>query len=325
MPEVFISQKISSASLEILTRAGIEFAVNTLDRRLNKTEMIQALQGVKGLVCARTDPIDREIIDSTRTLKVITNVAVGYDNIDIAAATARGIMVTNTPDVLTETTADLAFALMISAARRITEGDSSARKGKIEEWQLMQRTMGSDVYGKTLGIIGMGRIGLAMARRGCLGFKMNVLYYNRNHNRTAEDELNARYVSFDDLLKNSDFISIHVPLNESTRHLIGAAELKKMKSSAFLINTARGQVVDEGALAAALANHTIQGAGLDVYEDEPNIPPSLLNIRENLVLTPHVGSATLATRTQMTIMAVENMVAALRGEIPPNLVNATKR
>jgi glyoxylate reductase len=324
MSTVFISRRIFPEAIAAFKPAGVSFTMHDSDAPLSKDELIRRLKGFDGLICLLNDQIDKEVIASSPSLKVISNLGVGYNNIDVDAATQRGIWVTNTPDVLTETTADLAFALMISAARRITEADKSVREGNFGEWRLIQNHSGADLYGKTLGIIGLGRIGYAVARRGHKGFDMEVLYYGRSANRQADEELKARHVGLDELLAKSDFISIHVPLNDKTRHLLGAAEFARMKKEAFLVNTSRGPVIDEEALAEALLAGTIRGAGLDVYENEPAINPKLLKIEQNLVLTPHIGSATLATRTSMAHMAVNNMITALKGQRPPNPVNDVK-
>jgi glyoxylate reductase len=247
-------------------------------------------------------------------------VAVGYDNIDVRAATERGVMVTNTPGVLTETTADLTFALLLSAARRIPEADRYSRKGEFEPWELMQPHLGVDVYGKTLGIVGMGRIGRAVARRG-KGFDMRILYYDARRDEEAERELGAKFTSFDELLRESDFVSIHVPLAEETKGMFGAKEFEKMKRNAILINAARGGIVDEDALAEALKQGKILGAAIDTHQMEPKVHPELAKIERHVVLAPHLGSASGETRLKMALMAAENMIAGLKGERPPNLVN----
>jgi len=244
---------------------------------------------------------------------------VGYNNVDVKAATGRGVPVTNTPGVLTETTADLAFTLILSVARRVAEGDRMVREGRFQFWAPFL-FLGTEVTGKTLGIIGMGRIGKAVARRAS-GFAMRVLYYNQNRVSPSEEkEFHAEYADMKTLLASADFVSLHVPLNEKTRHLIGSAELALMKPAAFLINTSRGPVVDESALVSALKSGVIAGAGLDVYENEPALAPGLAELT-NTVLLPHVGSATLETRTKMAMMATDNLIAGLTGRKPPNLVN----
>lgn len=320
MPKVYITRRIFPEALEALKAEGIEFEMNE-GPQLTKADLRAKLkkQEWEGLICLLTDRIDREVLEAAPRLKVVANVAVGYDNIDLVAATARGIMVTNTPGVLTETTADLAFALILSVARRIVEADRFVRAGKFAGWELLQPHLGVDVYGKILGIVGFGRIGRAVARR-ARGFDMEVLYYDELRDEEAERELAAKFVPFEELLERSDFISIHVPLTEKTRHMFDANAFQKMKKGACLINTARGPVVDEAALVEALKQGKIRGAGLDVYEEEPRVHPELLEL-ENVVLLPHIGSATTETRLKMALMAVENLVTALRGRVPPNLVN----
>lgn len=286
---------------------------------LAPADLLDRAQGKRGVICQLTDKFSAEVFDALPDLKVLSNVAVGYDNIDVAAATKRGVVVTNTPGVLTETTADLAFALVMAAGRRLTESERFLRDGKWGEWYI-DLLCGRDIHGATLGLLGMGRIGQATARR-ARGFGMTVLYHNRSRlPEEVERELGARYVSKDELLAESDFLSVHVPLSAETRHVIGADELAAMKSTAALINTARGPVVDEAALADALADGTIAYAGLDVYENEPQVHAKLLEV-PNVVLAPHVGSATIATRTRMCTMAAENLLAGLAGERPANPVN----
>jgi glyoxylate reductase len=246
-------------------------------------------------------------------LKVIANMAVGYDNVDLEAARERGVMVTNTPEVLDETTADTAFMLLLAAARRLGEGERIVRSGRWEAWG-PKMLIGPDVWGKTLGIVGFGRIGQAMARR-ARGFDMEVFYTARSRKEDVENELGTRYAQLDELLQTSDFVSLHTPLTEETRHLIGAGELKKMKPESVLVNTSRGPIVDEGALADALAQGRIFAAGLDVYEEEPEVHPRLLEL-ENVVLAPHIGSASIETRDKMATLAAENISAVLRGEKP---------
>jgi glyoxylate reductase len=293
--------------------------VNEEDRVLSKAEIIEGVKGKDALLCLLTDEIDAEVLDSNPGLKVVADYAVGYNNIDVEAATRRKIPVTNTPGVLTETTADFAWALLMSAARRVVESDRFTRAGLFKGWAPML-FLGCDVYAKTLGIVGFGRIGEAVSRR-ALGFSMEVLYYDdRRRDPDEEERLGVSYVPFAELLRRSDFISIHVPLLDSTRHMFGEAEFRAMKKTAILINTSRGPVVDERALVAALKARQIAGAGLDVYEDEPRLGPGLAEL-DNVVLAPHIASATVETRTRMAVMAAENVLAAIRGEVPPNIVN----
>lgn len=274
-------------------------------------------------MCALTDKVDATLLERCANLKAVANIAVGYNNIDVAACTARGIQVTNTPGVLDDSTADLAFALMLATARRVTEVEAYIRKGEWTGWKLKQ-WLGVDVHHATLGIVGMGRIGQAIAKRAA-GFDMNVIYHNRQ--RVAADiekRVHARYVTFDELLQQSDFIVLQVPYSPQTHHLIGAKELARMKPTAILINSTRGGVVDDAALIAALRAGTIRAAGLDVFENEPKLNPGFLELK-NVVLVPHIGSSTEATRRAMAMTAAKNLVAALTGHMPPNLVNAAVR
>jgi glyoxylate reductase len=270
-----------------------------------------------GIVCLLTDHIDARVIEAAKKLRVISNVAVGYDNIDVAAATARGIAVGNTPGVLTETTADLAWALMLAVARRIVEAERFVRDARWRTWD-PNLLLGHDVHGATLGVVGFGKIGRAVARR-ARGFDMRVLYTTRS--QPEEDVAGAERVELDELLRESDFVSLHVPLTEQTRHMIGERELRAMKPTAILINTARGPVVDQRALVRALNEGWIAGAGLDVAEVEPIPPGDALMRAPNAVLLPHIGSASHATRERMADMAVDNVLAGLRGERLPNCVN----
>jgi glyoxylate reductase len=289
------------------------------DQRLTPVALRQAVAGAEGMICLVTDQIDAQVLEAGTALRVVANVAVGYDNIDVRAATQRGIVVTNTPGAVTEATADLTWGLLLSIARRIAEGDRYIRAGKWHEWQLMFM-LGCDVYDRTLGIIGMGRIGQAVARR-AQGFGMRVLYHNRQRlDATAEHALGATWVELPTLLQQADFVSVHVPLMAETVHLIGAAELRLMQPTAYLINTSRGAVIDEEGLVRALTEGWVAGAALDVFEREPEVPQALLAL-ENVVLVPHIGSASVATRTRMAVMAAENLLAVLRGDRPPNMVN----
>jgi len=315
--KIFVTRKIPEPGLELL-RKEYEMEVFPHDRIPTKKEIIKGLKGKDGLLCLLSDPIDEEVINSEPKLKMIASYAVGYDNIDVKAATKRGIPVSNTPGVLTDATAEMAWALMFSVARRIAEADKFTRAGKFKGWAPMLM-LGQDVSNKTLGIIGAGRIGTAFALKS-KGFNMKVSYVDEIQNIILERELGAKKASFDDVLKKSDYISVHVPLIPSTHHLIGEKELQLMKKNAVLINTSRGPIIDEKALAKALKEKWIFGAGLDVYEHEPSIPKELLKL-DNVVLQPHSASATTETRTKMAIMAAENMIAGLSGKIPPNCIN----
>jgi glyoxylate reductase len=318
-PKVFVTAQIPDEGLKMISQ-HCEMQIGNYDGVLPKDVLIDKVKGVDGILCLLADVIDKDVMEAAgKQLKVIANYAVGYNNIDIEEATKRGIMVTNTPGVLTETTADLAWALMMSIARRIVESDKFVREGKFNGWQPMLM-LGTDIYGATLGVVGFGRIGQAVARRAS-GFNMRVLYYSRK--RAPEDvekQLNASFVDLSTLLRESDFVTLHLPLTKETYHLIGEEELRMMKKEAYLINTARGPVIDEKALVKALKNKWIRGAALDVFEKEPQIEPELLEL-DNVILTPHIGSASYTTRTKMSVMAAENLVKALYGEIPPNLVN----
>jgi len=299
--------------LELLKAAGHEVR---LSKEVGHESQTSILVDADALICLLTHPIGPQILEACPGLKIVANVAVGYENVDVAAAEERGIVVTNTPDVLTESTADHTFALLLATARRITEADVAVRSGAFPSWGLQQLLTGIDVHGKTLGIVGMGRIGSAVARRGHHGFGMSILYHSRTNKQALESELGALRVSFEDLLKRSDFVSIHVPSTPETKHLFDAAAFARMKPSAILVNAARGAVVDEAALVAALKGHAIAGAGLDVFEQEPVVHPELLKLREHIVLAPHLGSATEETRRAMADIAVNNVLAVLAGKPP---------
>ncbi|MEN3008594.1 glyoxylate reductase [Pseudothermotoga sp.] len=317
--KVFVTRKILEEGLNML-REKFDVEVSDYDGVIPRKMLLEKVKGVDAILSLLTDAIDAEVMDAAGpNLKIVANYAVGYNNIDVEEATKRGILVTNTPGVLTETTADLAWALMMAIARRIVEADRFVREGKFRGWEPML-LLGTDVYGATLGIVGFGRIGQAMARR-ALGFGMKVLYHdNARVPEQIEKELKATYVDLPTLLKESDFVSLHVPLTKETHHLIGEKELKMMKKGAYLINTARGPVVDEKALVKALKEGWIKGAALDVFENEPEVEPELLKL-DSVVLAPHIASASYATRSKMSIMAAENIIKALNGEVPPNLVN----
>ncbi len=317
MSRILITRRLPQPALDKLAAHFDEVEVNPLGRDWDKEELIAALRCCDVLLCLLTNPVDKEVIDSNPNLKGICNYAVGFNNIDLDYAAARGIVVTNTPDVLTETTADLAWALLMAAARRVVEGDALIRKGAFRGWEPML-LLGRDIHGKTLGIIGLGRIGLAVARR-AVGFGMKIIYHNSNC-PVPDLDFPAACVELDTLFRAADFISIHAPLTPQTRHLVGARELSLMKPTSVLINTARGPIVDEQALVQALKNGRIFAAGLDVFEDEPALADGLPDL-PNVVLAPHIGSASIETRTAMALLAADNAIAILRGERPPTPVN----
>ena len=282
-------------------------------------QLLAAVREAHGLLCLLTDTIDDALLAGAPELRVVSTMAAGYDNIDVEAATRRGVLVTNTPGVLTETTADFAFALLLAAARRVAEGERAVREGRWTTWH-PSFLLGRDVHGATLGIVGLGEIGRALARR-ARGFEMRVLYHSRSRKRDVEEELGVEYLSFDELLSQADFVSVHVPLSPETRHLFADAAFERMKPTAILINTSRGPVVDEAALHRALETKRIAGAAIDVAEKEPLSKQDPLLRQPNLLATPHIASASVATRSRMAEMAVENLLAALAGRRPPHCVN----
>lgn len=315
---VFVTRRIPEAGLDRLRDEGCRVEISPEDRAIARDALLREVAGRDGVLCHLTDRIDDEVLAAAGPgCRVFANYAVGFNNIDVAAATRRGIVITNTPGVLTETTADLAWSLLMSVARRIVESDRFFRTGRWDGWGPMQ-FLGHDIHGATLGIVGAGRIGTAVARR-ATGFDMRVLYADSGRNEDL-DRIGARRVDLDTLLRESDFVSLHVPLTDETHHLIGARELSLMKPSAYLINTARGPIVDEAALVDALRQRRIAGAALDVYEHEPKPARGLVEL-DNVVCICHLGSATEATRSKMAVMAAENLLAAMKGEAPPNPVN----
>ncbi len=322
MPRIFVTRRIPERGLNLLYDAfGEEYVyVAPQDDAIARDALLQGVRGADALLPILTERIDAEVLDAAGPqLKIVANLAVGYNNIDVAAATERGIPVTNTPGVLTETTADLAWALLMAAARRVGEGERYLRAGKWTSWgpTLM---MGVDVHGATLGIFGMGRIGQAVARR-ARSFDMRVIYTDVNRlDVSTERELGVTRVNKGTLLSESDFVSIHCPLFDDTRHAFGESEFKAMKPTAVLVNSARGPIVDEAALVKALREGEIFAAGLDVFEDEPAIHPGLFEC-ENAVLIPHLGSASRETRSRMAEIAATNIIARLQGRTPPNCVN----
>ncbi|MEM2943697.1 MAG: D-glycerate dehydrogenase [Methanomassiliicoccales archaeon] len=316
--EVLITRRIPEAGLQLL-HGEVFIDIFEGEAPITRSELLARVRGKHGLLCLLSDVIDREVMEAAGPqLKVISNYAVGYNNIDVEEATRRGILVTNTPGVLTEATADLTWALIMACARRIPESDKFVREGRFVGWDPML-LLGQEVYGRTIGIIGLGDIGTAVARR-AKGFNMKILYHNRKRNVEGEKEVGAEYRSLEDLLRESDFVTLHVPLTKETYHLIGERELNLMKKSAILVNVARGEVVDEKALIAALNERKIAYAGLDVFENEPHVNPELFKL-ENVVLTPHTGSATYESRNRMAIMAARNLLDGLKGKRPHNLVN----
>lgn len=317
MFKVFVTRRIPAEGLEML-REKCQVRVWEGETPPPREVLLEEIKGVHGLLTLLTDPIDREILEAGSHLKVIANYAVGYDNIDVDQARQQGIVVTNTPGVLTETTADLAWGLLLAAARSLVKADQYTRAGHWKSWG-PQLFLGQDVQGQTLGIIGAGRIGQAVARRG-LGFDMDILYYSRNPRPELEKETGARKVGLDELLQESDFVSLHVPLTPATENLIGARELELMKKNAVLINTARGPVVDQEALNQALLQEKIFAAGLDVFAREPIDASDPLLENPRVVVAPHIGSASFATREKMARMVAEDLLAVLQGKTPKNPV-----
>lgn len=315
--KVFITRVLPLLATEQAEQA-CQVILNQEDRGLTKDELKAWVSEADGVISIVADVIDDDVMATAPKLKVISNVAVGYNNIDVDSATRRGILVTNTPGVLTETTADFTWTLLMAAARRVVEGDRYVRAGRFTEWKLTM-LLGDDIYGKTLGILGLGRIGKAVARR-AQGFEMRILYYDVVRDQAAERELGVVHATKEEILREADFLTLHVQLLPETRHYIGERELRMMKPTAYLINASRGPVVHEAALVRALREKWIAGAGLDVYEEEPKIHPGLMGL-ENVVLAPHIGSASHETRLKMATMAVENCLSALSGKRPPNLVN----
>lgn len=314
--KVYVSRRLPDAVMDALGKV-CEFDVNPEDRQATRDELINGVKNYFAVISMLNDAINADILSHAGSdLKLISNYGVGFNNIDVKCAKQKGIYVTNTPDVLNDATADIAWALLFSAARSVITGDKIVRTDTFS-WAPTYM-LGYDVTGKTLGIIGAGRIGSNFGHKAVKGFDMKVIYYSR-HNSPALDELGAKLVTLDELLKESDYISLHVPLTPETKHLIGADEFAKMKRTAILINTSRGPVIDEKALAEALKNHVIAAAGLDVYEREPEVEEGLKSL-SNVVLTPHVGTATFDTRTNMGLMIVRNIQAVIEGHEPPNMV-----
>lgn len=316
-PKALVTRRLlpeAQAYLEM----NLDIEVGETGRNLTRERLLTRIHDKEGLLALLVDTVDREVMEAAPKLKIIANCAVGFNNIDVTAAKEKGILVTNTPGVLTETTADLTWALLLAAARRIPQAERFTRAGSFTGWEL-DLYLGREVTGQCLGIIGMGRIGKAVALR-AKAFRMQVLYSDPHRLSSQEEALyQASYVSFNELLHRSDFVSLHTSLTDSTHHLIGSRELARMKKTAVLVNVSRGRVLDEKALVQALIQGEIWAAGLDVFEQEPAIEPELLKL-DNVILLPHIGSASFETRLLMAKTAARNLVAALRGETPPNLV-----
>lgn len=317
---IYVTREIPEGGLKLLREKFGNFEMNTEDRVLTREELLTRVRGRDGVLCLLTDKIDAAVFDAAGPqCKIFSNYAVGFNNIDVEEASRRGTMVTNTPGVLTDATADFAIALLFAAARRIAESDKFVRDGKFKGWGPMLH-LGQDITGKTLGIIGAGRIGGNVAMKMAKGFNMKILYADKFGNPELEKEIVARRVDLETLLRESDFISVHVNLTKETKHLLAENEFSLMKPSSVLINTSRGPVIDEKALVEALRAKKIFAAGLDVYENEPELAPGLLELT-NVVIPAHLGSATFGTRTRMAEIAARNLIAALEGRIPEFCVN----
>ena len=317
-PKVFITRKIPESGITLL-KEYCQVKVYPRDQISPREELVKGVKWCDALLCLLTDKIDGEIISANPGLRVIVNYAVGFDNIDVKAATERNIPVTNTPEVLTDAVAEHTIALMMAIARRIPESNKFTREGKYKGWEPML-FLGTELKGKTLGILGSGRIGSGVAERASKGMGMNILYFDVKRNPQFEETYNAKFAKMDDLLEKADFITIHVPLLPTTKHLIGAEQFQMMKRTAYLINTSRGPVIDEKALVQALRKKEIAGASLDVYEFEPKLSAGLERL-DNVVLTPHTASGTYETRAAMSELAARNILDVLRGKTPQNLVN----
>lgn len=316
---IFVCRELPGDGLARLTAAGLAVDLWTLREPPPAGALTAAAAVCDGLLTMLTERIDADLLDAAPSVRIVGNMAAGYDNVDVPAATGRGVLVTNTPGVLTETTADLALALILAVGRRVVEGDRVVREGGWGPWH-PSFLLGRDVHGATLGIVGLGAIGQAVARR-ARGFGMRILYTSRSRKPEAAAELQAQRCELDDLLRESDFVSLHLPLSPETRGMIGAREFGLMKPSAYLVNTSRGGLIDQAALVEALAGHRIAGAALDVAAVEPVPPGDPLLALGNLVITPHTGSATIETRTKMADLAVENLIAFFERRKPPHCVN----
>lgn len=320
--KVFVTRRIPDAGLDMLKgRKDIQLKVFPHDRRITRKEILDNVKGVDALLPLLTERIDAKLLDAAGPqLKVVANYAVGYDNIDVKACEDRGVIVANTPGVLTDAVAEHTFALMMSIMRRVSESDRFTRAGKYKAWEPML-LLGSQVKGKTLGIIGLGRIGSGVAERAAKGMGMHILYYDISKNAAFEKKFNAKFASIDSICKRADVITLHVPLLPSTRHLMNTARLKLMKKDAYLINTSRGPIVDEAALTKTLKRNGIAGAALDVFENEPKVTPGLARL-DNVILTPHTASATIEARSAMAKLAAGAIIAVLQGKTPKNIVKS---
>ncbi len=318
-PKALVTRPLFPAARKILDD-HFETDYWTAEERIPRAELLKRVADKEALVCLLTEKVDEELLAAAPKLRIVATVSVGYDHIDVAACTRRKVVVTNTPGVLDETTADFAWTLLMAIARRLVEGDAWMRKGTWPGWELDQ-LLGGDVHGKTLGIVGFGRIGRGVARRAS-GFQMRILYNDATRAPAeVQRELHAEFADFDTLLRESDFVTLHVPLLPATRHLMSTPAFEKMKRTAYFINTSRGPVVDEAALAQALEQKKLAGAALDVYEQEPKVHPALVP-RSDVILAPHIASASIETRTKMAVMAATNAAALFEGRRPPNALNA---
>ena len=316
--KVYITRRIPNEAIELLEE-HFNVEINSQDRVLTSEELLEKVKGIDAVLCVITDDINKEVFEAAGSkCKIFANYGVGYNNIDIDAATQNGVIITNTPGVLDDATADLAWTLLMVVSRRIVAADKFTRNGAFQAWDPMM-FLGKDITGKTLGLVGAGRIGFNFAKK-AKAFDMKILYTGLKHNLKIEKELGAIFVDKETLLKESDFVSLHVPLLPSTTHYIGEKEFSMMKKTSVIVNTSRGAVIDEKALVKALKQGEIWGAGLDVYEHEPDIEPELLDMN-NVVIVPHIASATMETRTNMGIIAARNIISVLMGEKPNNCVN----
>jgi glyoxylate reductase len=318
---IFVSRPLPPPGTAALVAAGLEVQQHPFERPPTRDELLAGVAHKQALLCLLTERVDAEVLDAAPELRIVANLAVGYDNIDVAAATERGVVVTNTPDVLTDATAELTWALILSAARRVVEGDTLVRTGGWTGWSPTQ-LLGVSLTGKTLGIFGMGKIGAAVARR-ARAFGMHVVYTNRSRNETVEREVGARFVGFDELLAQADVLTIHAPSTPQTRHTFDEAALRRLRAGAIFVNTARGPLVDEAALVRVLQSGHLAAAGLDVFEREPALEPGLTDLG-NVVLLPHLGSATGEARGAMVELCCRNVLAVLAGEAPITPVPAPK-